>query len=92
MKENNPMKNPEINAKVNKNPDFINKNKDKIIEAFGSYWHTKKARVYEETEAGRIEYFKKYGFDTLIIWENELKNLDKVLEKIKNFDENNRFI
>lgn len=139
MKENNPIKNPIVNAKVNKNPeyikrritplikkpnkkeqmiidlinknnlpykyvgdgkliigsknpDFIYKNKSKIIEIFGSYWHKDKARCYEETKEGRIEYFKKYNFDTLIIWEEELKDLDKTFDKIKNFDETNTFI
>ena len=139
MKKNNPMKDPSINAKVNKNPeymkkrisslikkpnnqekilidlinknnlpydyvgdgkyiigsknpDFIHKKENKIIELFGKYWHTKRARVYEETEDGRIEFFKKYNYQTLIIWEDELKNPDLVLEKIKSFDGNNKFI
>ena len=133
MKENNPMKNPIINAKVNKNPeylrrrisslikkpnkkekiliDLINKNNlpykyvgdggliigsknpdfvhnkdNKIIELFGQYWHTKKVRVYEETEKGRIEFFKRYNYQTLIIWEGELNNLNIILEKIRSFD------
>ena len=75
-----------------KNPDFVNKKQNKIIEFFGEYWHKKRARVYEETEKGRIEYFNKYNFNTLIIWENELKNLDLVIKKIKTYDENNTFI
>ena len=136
MKENNPMKDPIINAKVNKNPeyirrrirslikkpnnkekividlikknnlpykyvgngeiiigsknpDFIHKEDNKIIEVFSEYWHSdKKVRCYEETEEGRIKFFKKHGFDTLIILENELKELDKVLEKINLFEGN----
>jgi len=75
-----------------KNPDFVHKTKNKIVEIFGSYWHTKKVRCYEETEIGRINYFKKYNFDTLVIWEDELENIDNVLKKIKNFDEINTFI
>ena len=132
MKINNPMKNQEINDKVNKNPeyikrriqglitkpnkkesiviellknnninyeyvgngkfiigtknpDFINIKDKKIIEVFGDYWHTKKVRCYEETEEGRIKYFNNYGYKTLIIWENELKDKNKVLEKIIKF-------
>jgi very-short-patch-repair endonuclease len=139
MRENNPMKDPRVNAKVNKNPenikrrinalikkpnkkerilinlinknnlpykyvgdgkliigsknpDFVHKARNKIIELFGDYWHTKKARCYEETENGRKDYFKKYHFETLIIWENELKNLNLVLEKIKLFEGTNTFI
>ena len=132
MKENNPMKDPIINAKVNKNPeymkrrisaliktpnkkelmviellknnnleydfvgdgkimigtknpDFINIKNKKIIEVFGDYWHTKKVRCYEETEEGRIKYFNNYGYKTLVIWESELKDKNKVLEKIIKF-------
>ena len=132
MKENNPMKDPEINKKVNqnpevirkrikslikkpnkkekilmdlikkykfpyvyvgdgekiigvKNPDFIMLNGKKIIELFGDYWHTKKVRCFEETEKGRIEYFKKYGYKTLVIWEHELNNPALMADKIKNF-------
>lgn len=133
MKKNNPMKDPIINAKVNKNseyirrrisslikkpnkkekiliglvnknnlpykyvgdgkliigsknPDFVHKKDNKLIEIFGTYWHTKKVRVYEETEKGRIEFFKRYNYQTLVIWENELDNPDLVLGKIRTFD------
>ncbi len=135
MRNNNPMKNPEINKRVNqnpvyikkrisslskkpskkeliliklikdlnldysyvgdgkkilgtKNPDFISEKDKKIIEVFGDYWHGKKARCYEETENGRIEYFKDYGYNTLIIWEYELKDLRKVYNKILDFHNN----
>lgn len=68
-------------------PDFINTNNQrKVIELFGDYWHTKKVRCYEETEKGRIEYFKKHGFKCLVIWENELKRLNNVLQRIRKFD------
>ena len=71
----------------NKNPDFINiDSKNKLIELFGDYWHTKRARTEEETEPGKINYFKKQGYDTLIIWEKELNDPNLVLEKIKKFD------
>lgn len=67
-------------------PDFINTNgQKKIIEMYGDYWHGEKARCYEETEEGRIALFKKYGYSTLIVWENELKDIDKVKDKIKEF-------
>ncbi len=64
----------------NRNPDFININgKKKIIELFGDYWH-KEGEVQE-----RINIFKKEGWETLIIWEHELKNLDKLKEKLVDF-------
>lgn len=52
-----------------KNPDFININgQKKIIEVFGDYWHK------GETGKDRIKHFKEYGFDTLILWEHDIKN------------------
>lgn len=65
-----------------KNPDFININgKKQLIELFGAWWH-------EEDEVDkRIEYFKQYGFSTLIIWEKELKDLETLKPKIISFVE-----
>jgi hypothetical protein len=63
------------------NPDFINCNgKKKIIELFGDYWHK------NDNSNDRIEYYKKYGFSTLIIWEKELENIENVVNKIKVFN------
>lgn len=76
-------------AKGHHHSDFINVNGHKqIIELFGDYWHGVKARCYEETEEGRIKLFNQYGFDTLIIWESELKNLEAVTNRIKRFHQN----
>jgi very-short-patch-repair endonuclease len=60
-------------------PDFIDIKNKKIIEVFGNYWHDK------EDEIKRANYFKKYGYDTLIIWQDELNNEQNVLEKINKF-------
>lgn len=61
-------------------PDFINtENGKQLIELFGNYWH-KQAEVEE-----RERTFAQYGFQTLIIWENELENEDHVLERVKSF-------
>ena len=73
----------------NKVPDFIDIYNNRIIEMFGDYWHSKdwiaKHGCYEDTEVGRIKYFSKYGYSTLIVWEHELKNIPKLQEKIKQF-------
>lgn len=62
-------------------PDFININgQKKIIELFGNYWHK------EGDEQTRKEYFNKYGYETLIIWEEEMKNLENVKNKLINFN------
>ncbi|HDM74928.1 MAG TPA: DUF559 domain-containing protein [Deltaproteobacteria bacterium] len=62
-------------------PDFVNVNgKKKLIELFGELWHTK------EEEEERINFFKQYGWDCLVIWYEELiHNQPKVMEKIYNF-------
>jgi very-short-patch-repair endonuclease len=66
-----------IGAKV---PDFINYDGGKqLIEVFGDYWHRK------DNPKERIEHFKKYGFETLIIWEHELENEDEVINRLLSF-------
>jgi len=68
------------------NPDFINVNGAKgIIELFGDYWHTTKIKHWRETEGGKHYHFAKFGFKTLILWENELENEKVVVRKIKRF-------
>ena len=71
-----------------KNPDFINHNEKKIIEHFGIWYHGRKMTGKEEKlhEQERISHFKKEGYDTLIIWENELKDIEKLKGKIIQFN------
>ena len=69
-------------------PDFVNVDgKKKLIELYGEYWHIEKARSYEDTEKGRIDYFKKFGWDTLIIWWKELKDKESLKQKILDYNE-----
>lgn len=69
-----------------RSPDFMNVNgKKKLIELFGDYWHNHKYFPKMQTSKERIEYFKNYGFNTLIIWESELKNLNDLESKLKEF-------
>ena len=63
-----------------KNPDFANINgKKQLIELFGDYWHR------GEDPQDRIDLFKKYGYNTLVIWERELSNTEIVLQRITRF-------
>jgi hypothetical protein len=63
-----------------RNPDFINCNGKKlVIELFGEYWH----EVSEEI--AKLEFYLKYGFRCLVIWQHELKEPKKVIEKVKAF-------
>jgi hypothetical protein len=63
----------------NKNPDFMNINgQKKLIEVFGDYWHQ------GENPTLRINHFKNYGFDTLVLWEKEIK-ANQHIEKLVSF-------
>lgn len=62
----------------NKCPDFIDKEGKKIIELNGEYWH-------KENDLNRINLFRKYGYNTLIIWGKELKDLEYLKNKILTF-------
>lgn len=71
-------------------PDFVNCNgKKQVIEMFGIAFHdpdkafvkVDKKRTYQ----GTMEHYKKFGWDCLIVWDYELKELDKVINKIKEF-------
>lgn len=71
-----------------KNPDFMNINgQKKLIELYGDYWHSQKVIGIpeEQHKQERIDHFKQYGFDTLVIWEKELKDLLQVEFKIHRF-------
>jgi hypothetical protein len=47
-------------------PDFVNKNKRKVIEVFGRYWHR------NDNPSKVIELYKEVGYDCLIIWDDEI--------------------
>jgi len=70
-------------------PDFINVNgQKKIIEHFGDYWHgeEKTGVSNEEHEQERMNLFAQYGYQTLIIWQHELENIEKLTEKVLSFN------
>jgi len=70
-----------------RNPDFINRKTNKLIEHFGIYYHDTIVNISrEEHEKERIDHFSNNGYKTLIIWEDELKDIPKVIEKILAFD------
>ena len=74
-------------------PDFISTNGDKkIIEMHGRAFHDPNSRrgqvvkiPYRRTEKGTIEHYTKHGYKTLVIWDDELKNPNQVINKITNF-------
>mgnify|MGYP001302729997 CR=1 FL=1 len=63
-----------------RNPDFTCINGKKLlIEHFGTYWHDG-----DDPEEHK-KIFAEFGYRTLVIWENELKNIEEVKNKIKRF-------
>jgi very-short-patch-repair endonuclease len=61
-------------------PDFTHVSNPKLIEVFGDYWHK------DEDPQERIDFFKKHGYDTLIIWESELwDEREEVVKKVLMF-------
>jgi G:T-mismatch repair DNA endonuclease (very short patch repair protein) len=65
------------------NPDFINEQNKKIIEMYGDYWHNRKCSI--QRDKIRLQTYKRHGYKTLIIWEHELKDLNKVKYRINKF-------
>lgn len=67
-------------------PDFVNVNGKKLfVEMFGTYWHGKsiKGRDKKEEESHRKRHFKKWGFSTVVVWEEELKAPEAVVRKVE---------
>jgi len=71
-----------------RNPDFVDIKNKRIIELFGDFWHSERIKNVpkEEHIKERKEYFKKYGYNTLIIWWSELKDKEAIIDKIKLFE------
>lgn len=69
-------------------PDFtFIDGQKKIIEFFGDYWHGEERTGVsnEQHEQERIDLFAQKGYQTLIIWEHELKDIEKLTERILRF-------
>lgn len=63
-------------------PDFTNINgHKKLIEVFGNYWHQ------PDEEIKRKVLFAKYGFEVLILWENQInqKSDVEIAKQIRHF-------
>lgn len=62
-----------------KNPDFVNKKSKKLIEFFGNYWHDIKEEV------PRLNHFYDNGWECIVIWESEMKDIGGVKQRIEEF-------
>jgi hypothetical protein len=73
------------------NPDFVHNNgKRKVIEVFGRIFHdpskTFKHEVpWRQQYFGRIAYYAQYGYDCLILWDDELDDEKAVVNKVTSF-------
>lgn len=62
-------------------PDFVNVNgQKKLIEMNGDYWHK------GEDPQIRINYFKQFGYNTLVVWEHELEDESSLAQKLADFN------
>lgn len=69
-----------------KNPDFCHITEKAVIELFGDYWHSplRRPKMSRTMTYDAIKkHYKHNGYKCLIIWENELKNPNKVTSKIE---------
>jgi G:T-mismatch repair DNA endonuclease (very short patch repair protein) len=58
------------------NPDFANVNgQKKLIEVYGDYWHR------NDDPEKRIAQFREFGWETLVVWEHDVKGDQQVLEQ-----------
>ncbi|MFH2043613.1 MAG: DUF559 domain-containing protein [Pseudomonadota bacterium] len=66
-------------------PDFINVNgQKKIIELYGDYWHN--LPDWKDRDKKRLIAYKEYGYQTLIIWEHEFEDLNRIKNKLSEFN------
>lgn len=67
-----------------KSPDFIHTRERKIIEFFGDFWHgeSRTGISNKQHEKERIDLFAQHGYQTLVIWEYELEDIEKVKDRL----------
>jgi len=72
------------------NPDFIHKTEKKVIEIFGRVYHDpeasfKRSVPWHQQYFGRMAYYAQFGYDCLILWDDELSDEEAVVSKIESF-------
>lgn len=75
-----------------KSPDWANCNGRKAVILFhGLYWHLWRHQIEnpnltkDVVEQRDIAHYREYGYGCLIIWEDELKDIDSVVNRIRQF-------
>ncbi len=77
------------------NPDFINNSNNRIIEVFGRAFHDKDGAFSpppRRTEKIRKIILSKAGYETLILWDDEMRKLsdEEIAKKIEDFNEEDK--
>ena len=62
-------------------PDFVHESKNKIIEIWGEYFHK------GQDPQKRIDRLREFGYDALVLWASELRCEDKIVARVKEFEE-----
>lgn len=61
-------------------PDIVNVNgQKKVVELWGTYWHR------DQNPDDRIALFRPFGWDTLVVWEKELKDRPALEARLQEF-------
>ena len=63
----------------NKIPDFVEVNGNRLIELYGDYWHQ------GEDPQDRMDFFRTFGYETLVVWESELSSESELVQRIRRF-------
>ena len=58
-------------------PDFVHNTDKKLIEIWGNFYHN------DQNPQVLIDHYKKYGYECIVIWASELKDKEKILEKVE---------
>jgi hypothetical protein len=75
------------------NPDFVhNDGRKKVIEIFGRVFHDPEVTFKNDVPWyrqywGRMAYYAQFGYDCLILWDDELGDENAVINKIRGFIE-----
>ena len=62
-------------------PDFVHESKNKIIEIWGEFFHK------GQDPKKRINRLREFGYDALVLWASELRYEDKIVARVKEFEE-----
>jgi hypothetical protein len=57
-------------------PDFWDGG-NRLVELFGGFWHR------DDDPQERVDFFARRGYDCVVVWDSELKDVEGVIRKIK---------